>query len=312
MRPVVQRHVAVAVHPPRHHVARQVRQHRRWSQSPPLPRRAVRPPRVPQPRERLPPAAPADARVLLALDAVHLPQPPLQLRGAGARARLGPPLGRPLRPLHHAVVLRPSRRVPVHADPQPDQPQRQVGGEVAGGAPRHAVVHPDRSGRPQRPNARRSWRPDVRRAGPGNQLPGGKSAVHRTAPLHSSTTRSQQTAGPRRRRTPRRLALGCLRPRSCLFLLAFLSFAWGLGQFGLFRALFGGLGGQVQVVLMVLAGFALRYAEEYEDPSWVPFTIRYYVRRRRSVIFTGGAPCAAEPHTLRDAFVFQRATAVRP
>jgi hypothetical protein len=103
------------------------------------------------------------------------------------------------------------------------------------------------------------------------------------------------------------LVLGCLRPRSCLFLLAFLSFAWGLGQFGLFRALFGSLGGQIQVTLMVLAGFALRYAEEYEDPSWVPFTIRFYLRRRRGVVFSGGAPCAAHPHALQDAFVLARA-----
>src|SRR5215831_15247726 len=96
-----------------------------------------------QARECLHAALALDAGILLPLDAVQVVDPALQLRRAAAAWGLGPPLSRALTPLHHAVVLGPSRRVPDDLDPQPEEPQRQLGGQVAGRAPGRAIVDPD-------------------------------------------------------------------------------------------------------------------------------------------------------------------------
>ena len=135
-----------AIHPPPHRGAGQLRRHRGQAPARPLTGPRGRPARGSELRERLQPTAAPHARVLPTLDVVHLLQAALQLRGAGPGRGLGPPLGRPLRPLDHALVLRPPRRVPVHGHLQADQPPRQVGRQVAGRAPRRSVVHPESLG----------------------------------------------------------------------------------------------------------------------------------------------------------------------
>ena len=82
--------------------------------------------------------------VRLALHLVLLVQPALQLRRVVAAVRLCPILGQPLAPLHHAVVLRPPRRVPDHPDVQPHQPQGKERREIAARPPGIAVVYPQR------------------------------------------------------------------------------------------------------------------------------------------------------------------------
>ena len=82
--------------------------------------------------------------VRLALHLVLLVQPALQLRRVVATVRLCPILGQSLAPLHHAVVLRPPRRVPDHPDVQPHQPQGKGRREIAARSPGIAVVHPQR------------------------------------------------------------------------------------------------------------------------------------------------------------------------
>ena len=57
-----------------------------------------------------------------------------------APVRLGPVPGHPLAPFHHAVVLRPPRQIPDHADAQADQPHRQRRRQVATRSPGIAVV----------------------------------------------------------------------------------------------------------------------------------------------------------------------------
>ena len=87
-------------------------------------------------------------RVDLAVQAVHSLQAGLQFRGRPARPRLAPPGGRPLGTLDDPVLLGASRVVPVHPDAQADQPQRQVGRELAPRAPGPAVVDSEAAGQP--------------------------------------------------------------------------------------------------------------------------------------------------------------------
>ena len=84
----------------------------------------------------------------------------------------------------------------MHRDPQPDQPQRQLGGEVARRAPGRAVVHPEPSRPAPRAKARRSCSRTAA-AGTRPQVPRGENRVQSTAPLHSSVKRSQlASSGP--------------------------------------------------------------------------------------------------------------------
>ena len=91
---------------------------------------------------------------------------------------------------------RPPRRVRDHLDPQPEEPQRQLGGQVAGGAPRCAVVDPD----PRRHPAATERLPQVasgsRTPAPCSTPEGGKSRSLRTAPVNSSAIRSHDTRVP--------------------------------------------------------------------------------------------------------------------
>src|SRR5262245_60761236 len=91
---------------------------------------------------------------------------------------------------------------------------------------------------------------------------------------------------------------GSLRPKSCMFLFAFFAFTWGLARFGFFGMLFGPKGDYVQLGLTAAAAVALRYLEQYEDPNWLPFVMRYYLSGRSRVIYTGGCPAQVEPHPL--------------
>src|SRR5207245_2083324 len=72
--------------------------------------------------------------------AVHLIQAGLQFRRRLTGPRFAPPRGRPLGPLDDPILLGPPCVVPVHPDTQADQPERQLGGEVATRTPRPAVV----------------------------------------------------------------------------------------------------------------------------------------------------------------------------
>jgi ATP-dependent phosphofructokinase / diphosphate-dependent phosphofructokinase len=137
---LVHLHPPVGADPPPRHVPAQVKPRRLQAPALSLPARAVGPPPLPQLRVQLPAAQPAHPRVALALDPVHLVQPLLQLPGPRTRRRLHPGVRRPVRALHHPVLLRVARPVEVQGQPQPRQPQRQRRRQLAPDAPGVAVV----------------------------------------------------------------------------------------------------------------------------------------------------------------------------
>ena len=92
------------------------------------------------------PAVPG--RVQLALHPAGPGQAILQGRVVGTVADLDPSLGHAVVPFDLGIEPGLSRGVPVGDDPQPDQPQRQVGGQIAGRAPGVAVVDPEAFGEP--------------------------------------------------------------------------------------------------------------------------------------------------------------------
>ena len=130
---------------------RQVGQHCIPAPMLPLPRRVVESARMGQAWVRLHAGPERAVGIRLALHLVLLVQPTLQLRRVVAAVRLCPILGQPLAPLHHAVVLRPPRRVPDHPDVQADQPQGKGRREIATRPPGIAVVHPQRYRSPPLP-----------------------------------------------------------------------------------------------------------------------------------------------------------------
>ena len=138
--------------------------------------------------------------VRLALHLVLLVQPALQLRRVVAAVRLCPILGQPLAPLHHAVVLRPPRRVPDHPDVQPHQPQGKGRREIAARPPGIAVVHPQRYRSTPLPEAAAQLGLHHSGGHLGEVALGGKHGCCSAAPEHSSTTRSQQIIRPSARR----------------------------------------------------------------------------------------------------------------
>src|SRR5437773_9649895 len=148
MVPVVHRDPATLIDPPQRHDPRQVLGHPR-----PLPHRRLRSPIVTpagmrQVREDREATPTSSVGVVLAVQAVHLLQAGLQLRGRSAGPRLAPPRRGPLGPLDDPVLLRSPRVVPVHPGAQADQPERQLGGEVAPGPPGPAVVDAEATGQP--------------------------------------------------------------------------------------------------------------------------------------------------------------------
>ena len=109
-----------------------------------LPRHIVGPPRVTKTWVRFHPRRERAVRITFGLAPVLLIRPALQLRHVMAPVRLGPVPSHTSAPFHHAVILRPPRQIPDHADAQADQPQRQRRRQVATRSPGIAVVHSHR------------------------------------------------------------------------------------------------------------------------------------------------------------------------
>src|SRR6185369_7990046 len=151
MRPMVQRHVAVFVHMPRHSITGQMVQRASVVPMTRLPRPAVMSPRVFQARKRRGSTLPDNARIGLTLDRVHLLQTLLQFGHRRATLRFGPAPARPLRALDDAVLLRRMRIIPVHIDLQAHEPKCQIRRQIRGRTPRAAIVHAHR----QRPTPAR-------------------------------------------------------------------------------------------------------------------------------------------------------------
>src|SRR5271157_3992755 len=143
---IVERNPASWIDAPQGHDGRQVFGHAR-----PLPPRRLRGPVVGpagmhQAREELEATETSLVRVDLAVQAIHSLQAGLQFRRRPARPRLAPPGGRPLGTLDDPVLLGATRVVPVHPDAQANQPQRQVGRELAPRAPGPAIVDSEAAG----------------------------------------------------------------------------------------------------------------------------------------------------------------------
>src|SRR5262249_13158446 len=99
---------------------------------------------------------------------------------------------------------------------------------------------------------------------------------------------------------------GSLRPKSCMFLFSFFAFTWGLARVGGFRTLFGPKGDYFQMALTAAAAIAVRGLEQYEDPNWLPFVLRYHLSGRRRSVYTGGCPPHVDPHPLDDLLLATR------
>ena len=146
MASVVKRNPASWIDSPHGHNGRQVLGNARPLPPRRLRCRIVRPTGMHQAREEFEATAAVLVRVDLAVHAVHSLQADLQFRGCPARPRLAPPGGRPLGTLDDPVLLGATRVVPVHPDAQADQPQRQVGRELAPRAPGPAIVDSEAAG----------------------------------------------------------------------------------------------------------------------------------------------------------------------
>ena len=146
MASVVKRNPASWIDSPHGHNGRQVLGNARPFPPARLRWRIVRPTGMHQAREEFEATPAVLVRVDLAVHAVHSLQADRQFRGCPARPRLAPPGGRPLGTLDDPVLLGATRVVSVHPDAQADQPQRQVGRELAPRAPGPAIVDSEAAG----------------------------------------------------------------------------------------------------------------------------------------------------------------------